>query len=46
MISTLLLLAPALALAVPLPKVTTTNNIPLSKQLLVKLSSRADYVSS
>lgn len=37
MISTLLLLAPALALAVPLPKVITTNNIPLSKQLLVKL---------
>ena len=41
MISTLLLLAPALALAVPLPKVITTNNIPPSS-----CSSRADYVSS
>ena len=40
MISTLLLLAPALALAVPLPKVITTNNIPPSS-----CSSRADYVS-
>ena len=44
MISTLLLLAPALALAVPLPKVTTTNNIIFL--YLSSWSSGADYVSS
>ena len=46
MISTLLLLAPALAFAVPLPKVTTTNNIMfLYLSSCSSSSSRADYVS-
>lgn len=43
MISTLLLLAPALALAVPLPKVNTTNNIIFL--FFISWSSRANYVS-